>query len=232
MKDVELEKISKLLALRDGDLTTVDDSESSLDDESRDMLSRLRNIQADLRALDDVEVERSVWDSPLRHVDPLPRQRSVTGWRFPLASAAAAFLVSVVGVLLVYQQIGPQTGTDALPSYGLIAGAQQESQLVTLMNRSMELEQVAYNVDDWRTRTGGGVAAPNNADALMPSPIGQYILYQLAQVDGEIAALHDADTMDSTRRLELWKERVNLLQAFVADMARHNPDVYQDTRSM
>ena len=75
-------------------------------------------------------------------------------------------------------------------------------------------------------------ASPVPDASLEVSRLGQFVLYQLAEVDSQIAALHELDTMDDDRRLALWQRRVSLLQTFATDMARTHPDAQHTLRSM
>ena len=96
------------------------------------------------------------------------------------------------------------------------------------MNRSRDLEQRIYGLGSWQVNA----AVPAPETSLEVSRLGQFILYQLAEVDSQIAALRELDTMDDARRLALWQRRVSLLQAFATDMASTHPDAQQALRSM
>lgn len=257
------DRISALLSLRDAQTGSPADIDNvTLGDADAELLARLEANRAALRNLPTVPAGVTLDDAAWRQY--LPPQADAapakTGgaagraWlRFPLASAAAAFVISVVGVLLVFQ--GVQTLQEAPESQPLVyqvggEGDQQRAQLIALMNRSVELEQAVYGVGGWRVQAGAGSTRRMDGDDLRVSALGQYILFQLAQVDGELAALHelsrgestppaqdapasaDTETAQTAARVALWQQRVNLLQAFVADMAQSNPGDYQDTRSM
>ena len=234
MSDTELTRISTLLARRDGELREAAGPETlSAEDEAE--LALLTELKGAVQRLPDVPAS----DAWRRHLPAEPTSvvtpRGGRAWRwqrYPLASAAAAFLVSVAAVLVLNTVLETPNGTLPEPGYAAngapAAPVGGQAQLVALMNRSRDLEQRIYGLGSWQVNA----ATPAPEASLEVSRLGQFILYQLAEVDSQIAALHELDTMDDARRLALWQRRVSLLQAFATDMASTHPDAQQALRSM
>ncbi len=247
MSDTELTRISTLLARRDGEPR--DAAKQALSGEDAADLALLEELKGAVQALPDVPVS----DAWRRHLPPELTSRSAPApaeqrsdnvvsppskkaWRwhrYPMASAAAAFVVSVAAVLLIDTAMDTApAGALPEPGYAVTGAAAAPSggqaQLVALMNRSRDLEQRIYGLGSWQVNATAQV--PDTS--LEVSRLGQFILYQLAEVDAQIAALHELDTMDDARRLALWQRRVSLLRAFATDMASTHPDAQQSLRSM
>ena len=91
------------------------------------------------------------------------------------------------------------------------------------MDRSQDLERLAYETPVWQPSS-----TPGTTQGLEVSPLGEFILFQLAEVDQAIAEAN----LDDELTAQLWQQRVNLLQAFLTEMEAQNPGRFEDNRSM
>ncbi len=173
--------ISDLLAHRDGeplDLELVNEIEESA--EAREMLNELRAIKRDMRELPGIEPPPEVW-----HAIRRTRSRVTKRWMpFPLATAAAVFLATTLGIVVM----NPFDGGNRLTASG--------NGLSALMSRSQQLEsEVVLPV-------GFGVGTPSQ----------QALAYRIADVDSELLRLYEQASVDPTRQAKLWRTRVELLE--------------------
>ncbi len=173
--------ISDLLAHRDGeplDLELVNEIEESA--EAREMLNELRAIKRDMRELPGIEPPPEVW-----HAIRRTRSGVTKRWMpFPLATAAAVFLATTLGIVVM----NPFDGGNRLTASG--------NGLSALMSRSQQLEsEVVLPV-------GFGVGTPSQ----------QALAYRIADVDSELLRLYEQESIDPTRQAKLWRTRVELLE--------------------
>ncbi len=203
-----IEELSNLLAFRDGEPVAAD---LELDAEA---LAAVTDLKSQLQGMADVPVSTQVWQQE----KPTPKWH-----RYPLSTAASILLLSAAIVFAVgngagqfFTQERVSIAENAMPS-------QINSQLVALMNRSQDLERIAYDSSAWQQPQ-----TTNTSSSLAVSPLGEFILYQLAEVDEAIAD----DLLGEEIKAQLWQQRVNLLQAFLAEMANQNPGKFENNRSM
>lgn len=197
--------ISNLLAFRDGEPVAAD---VAIDPEALKAVNELRD---ELHQLPDIAVDDAVWAQPKR---PSPKWH-----RYPLSTAASVLVLSAVIAFGVGN--GVFVGESETPQ--LSATTNDRSALVALMDRSQDLERIAYGSSAWQQQS----AAPS-PNGLSVSPLGEFILFQLAEVDGAI----EEASLDKELTAQLWQQRVNLLQAFLAEMESQNPDRFENNRSM
>ncbi len=221
MNQEEMQKsdLSKYLAHRDGEAF-----QSSLDAEERALVEDLVDLKRELNALPDVEVDDSVWrpqaPASARHV--WSQQR--------LAMAASVFLVSLVLVTAIGSRVdfggGKGAVNNSLPlASDNLTQMRVDPTVVALMDQSRNLERIVAGSEPWRqARSESG--AGNSGLAV--SDMGELILYRLAQTDEQISQLQGSGEVPP----ELWQKRVNLLQAFIAEMARTNPEQFDTLSSL
>ncbi|MEQ8691257.1 MAG: hypothetical protein RIC89_10535 [Pseudomonadales bacterium] len=197
--------ISNLLALRDGEPV---DTERPVDPE---MLAAVQEIKQSLNAMPDVPLGEFV----------LKKRKKPKWQHYPLSTAASVFLVSAVVVFGLVSGVG-----ELLPARTANVAAIEPadpSGLVALMDRSQDLERLAYETPVWQPSS-----TPGTTQGLEVSPLGEFILFQLAEVDQAIAEAN----LDDELTAQLWQQRVNLLQAFLTEMEAQNPGRFEDNRSM
>ena len=215
-------EISDLLAARDGELRDADVQVDGAD--ARVMLDEMNALQAELKSLPDVPVDESLW---LTRIPP-PRR---SAWlRFPLATAATVFFASALGIFVLAGGFSPDQPS---PSF---AGASQVDpgglRLAGLMNQSRDLEMRLADPNARGTQ-GVQIAAQQSVPRQTAvSATERRLLYRLADVDAQIARLYEADAVDLNARIQLWRQRVNLLESIVATRAGGSPPVSEDIRSM
>jgi len=208
--------VAALLALRDGE--PVDAERISGDPEQIETgLATLEHLKARLNDLPDVEVDESAWLGAARPA------RAPIWTRQPLATAASVVLVSALFVYGLVGGVRDLSGTGTQLPDAVAASPAMQPSLVDLMDRSRDLETVAYGTAGWRS-------APADQSTLDMSAMGEVILLELARVDADIQSLEDTGNEQAARLL--WERRVILLQAFIADMANSNPGRFEDNRSM
>lgn len=176
--------LSDLLAHRDGeplDLDAANEIEAS--PEAREMLNKLRAIKHQLRELPGIEPPPATWRA-IREGG----KNSHRALRFPLATAAAVFLATALGIMLMNPFGGGSVSNPVLmESGGGLAG---------LMTRSQQLESEIL------LPAGFGVGSPSQ----------QAVVYRIADVDAELLRLSERKAADPYRQIELWRTRVELLQ--------------------
>ena len=236
------QQISRLLSLRDGEPVAADQIDQSIADE--DLLAELIALKAELNDLPDVAYDPSVWrDLPINSTrDPKVTflsnherqartentqargQEKLSNWlRFPIATAASVFLVSALGIFLVFNQSGTWVGDDRESLAVNGTGDQvrlepvmsdQGFQLAQLMTRSRDLEQVLQGDSPWALSSADSatIQAPLSG---APTPPEQLLLYRLADVDAQIARLYDGENIDLALRNQLWGQRVELLENLI-----------------
>lgn len=206
-------EIASVLALRDGEPV---DAAALPDVERRSMLlNELDALRSELNHLPDVPVAAELWE-------PVAEPQRAAWWlRYPLATAASVVFVSALSVFMLGNDVQITEDSPTLQVSGNLAPAVGQQRLVALMDRSRELEQHAYATPSWRDD-----AAENG---LSVSPLGEFILVELARVDSAIEAMED-DSSPAARLL--WEQRVKLLQAFIAEMEHRNPERFNDDWSM
>ena len=214
-----LARLARLEAMADGPGGDLHGAEDTLTRE-------IGHIRRGLRSLPEVDVDENVWR---RH---LPRADVVTHWRwmrYPMATAASVVMVSAVLVFGLVSGVG-----TLLPDQGPASTAREynlanpiPAQLTVLMNQSRELEQSLYGVSAWRTAMASAAPAAQGDADMHVSSLSRYLLYRLAELDSRLSA-----TTATNERIGLWGERVNLLRALTADMALHNPEQFEYSRTM
>ncbi|MFT7651653.1 MAG: hypothetical protein ACI9ON_002107 [Limisphaerales bacterium] len=222
--------ISSLLAHRDGEPL---DAAAEIDEAELEALNRVTDS---LRSLPDVPISQAAWTA-IQSSSQIGSQISpqIGKWRwqtYPMSTAASVLVLSAVVVLGLVRGFDEfatdQTLAHVDPSMSVASSASQieprlvAPRLVALRDRSQDLERQAYDVDGWRQ---------SNSSAELPiSPLGEFFLYQLTRVDEAIAQNAGQDSEQLTA--DLWQQRVNLLQAFLAEMEANNPGRFEDNRSM
>ena len=219
-EDMQKSDLSKYLAHRDGEAF-----QPTLDAEERALVEDLADLKRELNALPDVEVDDSVWrpqsPSSARHI--WSQQR--------LAMAASVFLVSLVLVTAIGSRVDFGGGNSAVNNSLPLASdnltqMRVDPTVVALMDQSRNLERIVAGSEPWR-QAGSGTDGTGNS-GLAVSDMGELILYRLAQTDEQISQLQGSGEVPP----ELWQKRVNLLQAFIAEMARTNPEQFDTLSSM
>ncbi len=252
--DRKQSEISALLARLDGEPHDAAAIALSAEDTQLAM-QELQGLREQVRELPDVPVDQVAWRAVIdeRQIGRPGMPRRAAGasrwhWQqFPMATAASVFFISALAVFGLFSGVGDFMRSNdqiaslpsaTLPGQGDIHYASGESALISLMNRSRDLEQAVYSAGSWQLKpaavasAGQQTGAGQQSAGLDVSPVGQFILYQLADIDERIARLHESEQMDESLRLVLWQQRVNLLQAFVAETASTNPGDFVDSRSM
>ncbi|MEM7004141.1 MAG: hypothetical protein AAF529_25380 [Pseudomonadota bacterium] len=211
--------LPSLLALRDGEPLEASQLPDA-DGPAGVTLERLIALKQSLAQMPDVGVSEAVW----QQAAPAPTQQNTgfsfgsSRWlRYPMSTAASILLLSTLSVFLLFNDRQPADIPLAAASYGdLVTGNDR----LALMNRSQQLERTAYGAASW----GGG------AGGLQVSPMGELLLLELARVDAEIGAAQQSGL--SPLDEDLWRKRVDLLQAFIAEMESQNPERFVDERSL
>ncbi len=214
-------EISDLLAVADGEPR---DAQAQVESpEAQAALGEIEALRAQLRELPDVPVDEELW------LSRMPPARRSAWLRYPLATAATVFLASALGIFMM---AGGLTPSDTGPSF---AGAGHVEpggvRLASLMNQSRDLET---RLTAPAASQGMRYAAETDA-ATRPAAVTateRRLLYRLADVDAQIARLYEADAVDLNARVELWRQRVNLLESIVAARAGERPQAAQEIRSM
>ena len=218
-------EISDLLALRDGHPHSA--NVRADDPEVIEQLEQIRSLGISLQSLPDVPVDDDVWMQAM----PAPEKRSV--WlRFPMATAASVFFASVVGIFTLFggpaSEIG--SGTESAQYANLNSIDNTGAQLAGLMRQSRDLEQRLYGVNP----LSQAADVPHTTYEGMPAPtaLEETLLFRLADVDGQIARLYDAEVMDHAQRQDLWMKRVELLESLVAIRSGDAARLFDNSRSM
>jgi hypothetical protein len=186
--------LSDLLAVRDGELADPARVEQIYaDPQAREALAALAGLKAELRALPGIEPDAAVWDAIAR------RRRSAWLQRFPLATAATVFLAAALSVVW-----WNPTGSGERAAEPLIAGPSVSDPVAQLVLRSQQLES--------------GLLSPA-AVASGTSASERALLFAIADVDAQLSALYESDTVDPEQRERLWRQRVMLLES-LADEQR------------
>lgn len=218
-------EISDLLALRDGELRTAN---VQVDDPGvTEQLAQLHALKTELQALPDVPVDDDVW------LQVMPAAAPRSPWlRFPMATAASVFFATVVGMFMLFGE--PQSGVDGTQgevAYATTAGVDHDgAQLAVLMRRSRDLEQRLYGVNPLAHAADTPTATYQGMET--PTALEETLLFRLADVDGQIARLYDAEVMDNEVRAGLWMNRVELLESLVAIRSGDASRLFDDSRSM
>ena len=217
-------EISDLLALADGEPR---DANVEVDTaEARRTLAEIETLRGQLQGLPDVPVDDDVW------LAQLPKPKRSVWLRFPLATAASVCLTTALGIFWLAG--GGPSDVPAQPSYA--TGSQIEPdglRLAALMNQSRDLE-LRLAAPTTRQQQGIRQAAQNEPLQRSPamSATERRLMYRLADVDAQIARLYEADAVDPNARVELWRQRVNVLESIAAVRAGQNPRESVDSRSM
>ena len=193
--------------------------------ESFEEHAEIARLRTELRNLPDIEVDEAVWRSAASMaVTP------VRPWwlRQPAAMAASVLLFTATAVFWLGNEMVEET-PGYTPSNTLVSAALPDPQLTALMDRSQQLEQLASTTPEWR-----GLDQPTQNNGLNMSPLAQMILFELVRVDAEIEAsgLTLAEDSVQMREQDLWQRRVQLLQAFIAEVEHSNPGSFDNDRSM
>ena len=209
-------QISDLLARRDGE--PHDATLMRPGDGHETVAARLDEIKSQLNALDDVPIDDGVWASLATAQHRASGRRFL---RYPWATAAAVFLACMLGVAAMLPISGEGPGVRSLadgddPKRANAAEIPSAPLLAQLMRRSRDLEmRLAAGVHGERARLVTAGPPEHGATDAQPRREEAVMLYRLADVDAEIAHLYDAATMDESARLNLWAQRVRLLETLV-----------------
>ena len=197
--------------------------------ESFEAHQEIARLKADLKNLPDVPVDDAVWLS----VEPEVATPERAWWlRQPSAMAASVLVFTAALVFFVGNQMVDE-GPAYNPTTPLVSNTLPNTQLTALMDRSQQLEALASATPGWGNNELGG-----SQSGLNMSPLAQMILFELVRVDAEIEAAGLTVASDnvapgtSSREQDLWQRRVNLLQAFIAEVEHANPGSFDNDRSM
>ena len=147
--------LMELLAARDGEPFDAQLLNQLTEDEQRQLLLQVDEVHSELNSLPDVPVNDDVWRQHMHsHMSepsgkpPLLGQHQSHWLRFPMATAASVFLVSAVGMFVLF------SGNNQAPESNdfVVTGAQIDSQglaLANLMTRSRDLEQRLSGMSGW-----------------------------------------------------------------------------------
>ncbi|MDE0691177.1 MAG: hypothetical protein OXI55_02905 [Gammaproteobacteria bacterium] len=159
--------------------------------------ARQRAIEAELKALPDLEAPSELWDGIERRVrgQNARRERRVrTAWQALAASVAAVSLASVVWLL------------QPEPSAPNVAAASAPVNVGTLMEASRAIESQRRELPVMVLPAGFG-ATETDARTILAG--------RIATVDRSLNDLAAADRIDPTVREALWRERVELMNALM-----------------
>lgn len=187
--------LSDLLAIRDGEFADAERAgQIYADPEARATLASLTRIRSELRALPGIEPDPAVWAAIQK------RQRA--GWlqRFPLATAATVFLAAALTVTW-----WNPAGVGESASTPEVAGPVVSDPVAALVMRSQSLESALLSP---ASALEGGTSATERA-----------LLFGIADVDAQLSALYESDTVDPAERERLWGLRVAMLES-LADEQR------------
>lgn len=166
-----------------------------LDGKPEGRKARQRAIEAELKALPDLEAPSELWDGIERRVrgQNARRERRVrTAWQALAASVAAVSLASVVWLFQ------PEPPARAVASAPVNVGA--------LMEESRAIESQRRELPVMVLPAGFG-ATETDARTILAG--------RIATVDRSLNALAAADRMDPAVREALWRERVELMNALM-----------------
>ncbi|MEM7098758.1 MAG: hypothetical protein AAF541_10910 [Pseudomonadota bacterium] len=220
MKTEDQKVLAELLACRDSEPYEAQVLQELSEAEKHGLLSETCALQDQLNQLPDVPVNHALWQRHVPGSAELAHERSgaserLNPWlRFPMATAASVFFVSVLGVFMLFSTNESSQGDI---SDFVVSGPNLDSQGVAiagLMTRSRDLEQRLRGLNGWVSANSTVDTIAEN-DRLEPSPEERVMLYRLADVDGQIGRLYESDNVDQGQRLELWRKRVDLLENLV-----------------
>jgi hypothetical protein len=208
------------------------------------MLAQISALKVELNRLENVPFEQSNWEQLAREMQARQMQngelqaavdadveanQSTPRWlRFPLATAASVFLVSALGIYLLFAtpEVDPISEQYAQTPHVADSGFQ----LAGLMTRSRDLEQVLRGQGaltlSQATNSGNTPAA-----TVSPTRSEQLVLYRLADIDSQIALLYESDTIDTDKRNQLWAQRVSVLESLIL-LRGEAQDSFSSARSM
>ena len=203
--------IKELIALRDGEPHDVNALAQLLPDEQNEILREMADIKRELNELPQVAVADEVWRDKLEMASPPPQNVSRSWLSMPFTAAAAVLLVSTLTIYTVFspdnENPGMQTTMPVIADDGV--------RLAGLMARSRDLEMRLHNQTiGTSVVNAGGVNPQRSGDSAQTydQSAERVLLYRLADVDGQIAQLYELETMDHAARLQLWEQRVALLE--------------------
>ncbi|NOX51407.1 MAG: hypothetical protein GXP16_12865, partial [Gammaproteobacteria bacterium] len=220
--------LSELLALRDGEPYDINKVSSENQEVQMQTLQKLAALKADLNDLSNIPVDDCVWMGAEQNTPATNTQATkVVDWRhYPLATAASAFVVSAMVIFAIF---GLEDASFNPPAR-IAAHTQIEPTAIrtaALMTQSRNLEQAF----------GGGFSPQlgrldSPASSYARSTVVAILAYRVADVDNQIARLYESENVDPELRRELWQKRVELLEAYLGELATANPDVLSNSRSM
>ncbi|MYB39062.1 MAG: hypothetical protein F4Y26_17090 [Gammaproteobacteria bacterium] len=159
--------------------------------------ARQRAIEAELKALPDLEAPSELWDGIEQRVrgQNARRERRVrTAWQALAASVAAVSLASVVWLF------------QPEPSPPAVASASAPVNVGTLMEASRAIESQRRELPVMVLPAGFG-ATETDARTILAG--------RIATVDRSLNELAAVDRIDPTVREALWRERVELMNALM-----------------
>ncbi len=225
--DNELD-ISELLALRDGE--PYDINKVGSEDQAAQMqtLQKLAALKADLNDLSNIHVDACVWMRAEQNTQATNTQatKAVDWRRYPFATAASVFVVSA---MVIFTLFGSEDASFNTPAR-IAAHTQIEPTAIrtaALMTQSRHLEQAFAG---GFSPQSGRLESPTSSHA--QSVVVAILAYRVADVDDQIARLYEGENVDPELRRELWQKRVELLEAYLGELATANPDVLINSRSM
>ena len=207
--------IAELLARRDSEPFDAQALQALDETQAEQLVAKLDELQGQLRQMPDVPFDEAVWRAHIPQSGGT-RQTHTSGWlRFPLATAASVFLVSAVGMFVLFSGNPEPTQVNDF----VVTGTQVDTQgmaLANLMTRSRDLEQRLSGMAAGANAVSAqsGQVDSDQAGSAM-SPAERVLLYRLADVDGQIGRLYESDNLDQAARVELWRQRVDLLENLV-----------------
>ncbi|HUK12852.1 MAG TPA: hypothetical protein VLW17_06080 [Thermoanaerobaculaceae bacterium] len=185
--------LEQLLAVRDGEATAEETAHAAACPACAEEVERLRALRAELAALPAASPSRDVWPAVSAGIaaDRTWRRIARLGWA---AAALAAGVTLVVGV---------RGGVEAWHE------ARAAREMRTLIAESQRLERALHTAAD-----GGRVESGRTANTIVE------IEDRIATIDAQLTR-RQAESQASPELIDLWHERVRLLDALVNVRATH-----------
>ena len=202
--------LKELIALRDGEPHDVKPLSELSQKQCDELLQEIGDIKNELNELPQIAVSEAVWRDKLSAVVVENDKPSGSWLSMPFTAAAAVLLVSTLTIYTVFSPDNdvhsPQTAMPVIADNGV--------RLAGLMARSRDLEMRLHSQTAGASVVNAsGAPQPNEASTQADDPSAEHVLlYRLADVDGQIAQLYEHETMDHAARLQLWEQRVALLE--------------------
>ena len=165
-----------------------------LDGKPGDTGERQRAVEAELRALPDLEAPAELWQGIEKRVraESVRKVHSRTAWQALAAGLAAVSLAAVV-LLLKPEPNAPQVASVAAPV-----------QVGTLMEHSRRIESARH-----------ALPVMPVAASLRPADARTILTQRVALVDQALNNLATQDQINPAHREALWRERVELMNALI-----------------